>query len=56
MPAEFHVIWFPSEDAFDAYLRDQRRAEMLSRHGDVFTNKVVVRLDPIAPEPNSFRS
>jgi hypothetical protein len=47
VPAEFHVIWFPSDDAFNAYLRDPRRSDFLQRHGEVFTSKVVVRLDTI---------
>jgi uncharacterized protein (DUF1330 family) len=47
LPAEFHVIWFPSDEALDAYLHDPRRTEFLRRHGEVFTSKVIVRLDTI---------
>jgi hypothetical protein len=47
LPAEFHVIWFPSDEAFDAYLHDPRRSEFLRRHGEVFTSKGIVRLDAI---------
>jgi uncharacterized protein (DUF1330 family) len=47
LPAEFHVIWFPSDEAFDAYLHDPRRSDFLQRHGEVFTSKVIVRLDAI---------
>jgi uncharacterized protein (DUF1330 family) len=47
LPAEFHVIWFPSDEAFDAYLHDPRRSYFLQRHGEVFTSKVIVRLDTI---------
>jgi hypothetical protein len=47
LPAEFHVIWFPSDKALDAYLNDPRRSEFLQRHGEVFTCKVSVRLGNI---------
>jgi uncharacterized protein (DUF1330 family) len=47
LPAEFHVLWFPSDEALDSYLHDPRRSEILVRYGDVFSRKVVVRLDPI---------
>jgi uncharacterized protein (DUF1330 family) len=47
LPAEFHVIWFPSEQTFDKYLSDPRRLEFLHAHGEVFTTKTVVRLDPV---------
>lgn len=46
-PAEFHVLWFPSEASFNAYLSDPQRAEILARYGEVFSDKVVVRLDPV---------
>jgi hypothetical protein len=48
LPAEFHVIWFSSEQAFDQYMSDPRRIEFLQRHGDVFTSKTIVRLEVIA--------
>jgi uncharacterized protein (DUF1330 family) len=47
LPVEFHVLWFPSSEALDAYLKDPRRAEILARYGEVFTAKVVVRLEQI---------
>ncbi len=42
-----HLLWFPSRAAFDAYLADERRQEVLARHGDVFTEKVVVEVDEV---------
>ena len=45
LPAEVHLIWFPSEVALSAYLADDDRAELLARHGEVFRKKVSVRLD-----------
>ena len=51
LPVEFHVIWFPSEEALAAYVADSRRVELIARHGDVFTSKVSVRLDStVIPE------
>ncbi len=47
LPAEFHVIWFPDQPTFDAYLHDPRRSEIIAAHGEVFTAKTVVRMDPI---------
>jgi hypothetical protein len=47
LPAEFHVIWFPTDQAFEAYLHDPRRAQLLRLHGEVFTSKVIVRLDQL---------
>ena len=44
LPIEVHLIRFPSRAAYDAYLRDDRRAALLERHGEVFTRKVVVEL------------
>lgn len=49
LPAEVHLIWFPSRAAFDAYLADGRRQALLARHGEVFTEKVVVELDEVPP-------
>ena len=40
-------MWFPSRRAFQAYLDDPARAEILQRHGDVFDTKIVVEVDPI---------
>ena len=49
LPAEVHLIWFPSRTAFAAYLADERRQALLARHGEVFTEKVVVELDEVPP-------
>ena len=46
-PVEFHVLWFPTEASFDSYLADPARAEILARYGDVFSDKIVVRLDSV---------
>jgi hypothetical protein len=48
LPYELHVLEFPSEHAFAAYLADPDRAAIIERHGEVFTTTTVVRLDPIA--------
>lgn len=48
LPAECHVLWFPSEDALAAYMADERRGEMLARHGEAFSEKVVVRVDVLS--------
>ena len=47
LPFEVHLLWFPSRDAFAAYLADDRRRALLDRFGEVFTAKQVVELDPI---------
>jgi uncharacterized protein (DUF1330 family) len=47
LPVEMHILWFPDDAAFDAYLADPRRAEVIARHGEVFNSKTVVRLDPL---------
>jgi hypothetical protein len=47
LPVEIHLLWFPSRAAFDAYLADERRQDALARHGEVFTEKVVVELDEV---------
>lgn len=46
-PMEVHILEFPSRSAYRAFLGDPRRAEALHRHGDVFTTKTVVEVDPI---------
>ena len=51
LPVEVHLLWFPSRVAFDAYLADERRQAALVRHGDVFTEKVVVELDEVSGLP-----
>jgi len=45
LPFEVHLTWFPNRAAFDAYLSDPRRAELLERFGEVFTAKQVVEVD-----------
>lgn len=47
LPAEFHVLWFSTELALASYLADDRRAAVVARHGDVFDEKVSVRLDAV---------
>lgn len=49
LPLEVHVIRFPGRAAYDAYLADDRRLALLERHGEVFSAKVVVELDPLVP-------
>ena len=53
LPAEVHLIRFPSRSGYDGYLADPRRAVLIAAHGDVFTSKVVVELDSLVgpPEP-----
>ena len=50
LPFEVHLLWFPSRTAFDAYLADDRRHELLRRFGEVFTSKQVVEVDAISGE------
>jgi len=47
LPFEVHVLWFPNRAAFDAYLVDDRRAELLRRLGEVFRSKQVVEMETI---------
>jgi uncharacterized protein (DUF1330 family) len=47
LPLEVHLLWFPSRAAFEAYLADDRRSDLLSRFGDVFTVKQTVELETI---------
>ena len=47
LPLEVHLIRFPSRRAYDAFLADDRRQALLTRHGEVFTTKVVVELDTV---------
>jgi hypothetical protein len=51
LPVEVHLLWFPTRGAFDAYLADERRQSALARHGEVFTQKVVVELDEVSGHP-----
>jgi hypothetical protein len=48
LPFEVHLLWFPHRAAFEAYLADDRRVELLRRFGDVFTVKHVVEMDSIS--------
>ena len=48
LPLEVHLLWFPTRTAFDAYLADDRRVELLRRFGEVFTSKQVVEMDAIS--------
>ncbi len=48
LPLEVHLLWFPDRTAFDAYMADERRAELLARFGEVFTSKQVVELETIS--------
>ena len=47
LPVEVHLLWFPSREAFDAYIADPRRAALMKEHGEVFTEKTVVELDTL---------
>ena len=51
LPAEVHILSFPSRQMFDSYLQHERRRQLLTQHGDVFESKVVVELSPIAEGP-----
>jgi uncharacterized protein (DUF1330 family) len=51
LPFEVHLIWFPDRAAFDAYLADERRVDLLRRFGEVFTSKHVVEMETISAEP-----
>jgi uncharacterized protein (DUF1330 family) len=50
LPFEVHVLRFPNRAAFDAYLADEQRAELLRHFGEVFTSKQVVELETISDE------
>ena len=47
LPAEVHLLWFPSQAAFESYLADPRRHALIAAHGEVFTDKTVVELDEV---------
>ncbi len=51
LPYEVHLIRFPNRAAYEGYLVDERRRALSDRHGEVFTNKVVVELDTITDAP-----
>jgi hypothetical protein len=47
LPVEVHVLRFPDQAGLDGYLADPRRLELLDRHGDVFTTKQLIAVDPV---------
>jgi hypothetical protein len=47
LPAEVHLLWFPHRHAFDAYIADHRRTELVARFGEVFTAKHAVEMETI---------
>lgn len=47
LPFEVHLLWFPNRASFDAYLADDRRAELLRRFGEVFSSKQAVEMEAI---------
>ena len=49
LPLEVHLLWFPSREALDQYLVDDRRLALLEEYGEVFTLKQAVELDAITP-------
>ena len=56
LPAEIQVLRVPSQRALDAFLADDRRAQLQADHGEVFTDTTVVRLEavvPAAPPPEA---
>jgi uncharacterized protein (DUF1330 family) len=46
-PIEIQLIWFPNRAAYMAYIGDERRLDLLTRYGDVFTEKMIVDLETI---------
>lgn len=49
LPAEVHVLRLPFRTAYEAYLLDERRQRLLEEYGEVFTEKVVVEVEQVAP-------
>lgn len=47
LPAEVHILSFPSRHVFDTYLEHERRQELLKRHGETFETKVIVEVSPV---------
>lgn len=47
LPAEVHILSFPSRAVFTSYLEHERRRQLLEKHGDTFETKVVVEVDPV---------
>jgi len=48
LPFEVHLTWFPNEAAFEAYLDDPRRAELVEQFGEVFTSKQIVEVEMLS--------
>lgn len=48
MPFEVHLLWFPGPSAFHAYIDDPRRAELITKFGEVFTSTHVVEIETIS--------
>lgn len=48
LPFEVHLLWFPDRGAFEGYLADARRTELLERFGDVFAVKQAVEIDTVS--------
>lgn len=46
LPAELHVIHFPSRASFEGFLNDPARHALLDEFGEVFTTKTVIELKP----------
>lgn len=55
LPLEVHVIWFPRRAAMQSFLADERRRALLAEVGEVFTQKIVVEVDPLAFDPRGPR-
>ena len=53
LPAEVHILSFPSRTIFDSYLQHERRQQLLAKHGDTFDAKTVVEVTPACPRPSS---
>ena len=51
LPAEVQVLSFPSREAFAAFLADDRRAELIAEHGEVFTAKQAVEVTQVTGTP-----
>ncbi len=48
LPLEVHLSWFPNRRAFDAYMTDDRRRDLLDHYGDVFATKHAVEVETIS--------
>ena len=49
LPTEVHILRLPSRAAYEAYLADEGRQRLLEEYGEIFTEKVVVEVDQVAP-------